>query len=207
MTNKSDYVKKFYDSLEKVLQKKQTSSSTPSTPSSASSASSPSSASSASSPSSAIPRDSFIVRRQIQQQAKKIQKERKIKQYINEEDQYVLKNDDTQVDKYNNVLQQRRRRPSRLANITGKHSFEFIPGIKNIKTPCKEPNSQKTCLNISSIKKLAKNSVQKKDEFEFEKLLLEYILGNDIRMDTTLMNMLKYRPSQRHIPQRSGILH
>jgi hypothetical protein len=122
--SKSGYLKKFYALLEEnVLQQKQPPSSTPSTTSSPSSAS-PSSASQ----SSAIPRNSDIVR----QQAKQIQKEKKIKQYINEVDQYVLKNDDTQVKKYNEVLQQRRKRPSRLANITGKHSFEFIPGIKNI---------------------------------------------------------------------------
>jgi hypothetical protein len=52
---------------------------------------------------------------------------------------------------------------------------------------------------------LAKNSVQKEDELEFEKLLLKYIL-NDIPMDTKLVNMLKYRPSQRYIAQGSGII-
>ena len=190
--NKSDYVKKFYDSLETALQQKQTSSSTPSIQ-----------GSSASQPIPANLRYSITL---MQQQAKKKKEEKKIQQYINEEDQYILKNDDTQVEKkYENVLKQRKNRLSRLANITGKHSFEFIPGIKNIKTPCKkQTNKEKTCLNISSIKKLAKNSVQKEDEFEFEKLLLKYILNN-ITMDTTLVNMLKYRPSLRYITQRSGI--
>jgi hypothetical protein len=196
--SKSSYLKKFYDLLEEnVLQQKQPPSSTPSTPSTPSSASQ-----SSASQSSAIPRNSDIVR----QQAKQIQKEKKIKQYIHESDQYVLKNDDTQVKKYNEVLKQRRKRPSRLANITGKHSFEFIPGIKNIKTPCKKSeNTGKTCLNISSIKKLAKNSVQKEDEFEFEKLLLKYIL-NDIPMDPKLVTILKHRAFQRyHIKQGFSI--
>jgi hypothetical protein len=108
------------------------------------------------------------------------------------------------------MLNERKKRESLLEKLTGLHSYHLPGGITGkIKVPCKQPeNKDKTCLNISQIKKLAKRSVPKKEVEYLEKLLLQYILGTDEFPSSELIKMLKYTPSKRAkgIVKYSGLI-
>ena len=125
-------------------------------------------------------------------------------QYIVEEE------DDDKQTKYKTVLNERKKRESLLGKLTGLHSYHLPGGITGkIKVPCKQPkNKDKTCLNTSQIKKLAKRSVPKKEVEHLEKLLLKYILGFNRFPSSELITMLKYPPSKRAkgIIKNSGFL-